>query len=568
MTITRPGSVAAGDRPERDGESTPRRGRSPFGWWRMRSWRKDVALLARVRAGTPYLGEEGGAATGEATRGQRRTVEPPPVSPRPPAWHESQQSWRGRAYSGRAAGGAAPHEEYPSLPRAADRSTPLAGWGGSSQPDTATGDGRHAQTSPSGPTLVSEVNGHHGPPSAGAPTPTVLPRPEPPPPLGQPDPAVAAIRSTFERIAEAGDKAISYFYARLFLADPGARSLFPPAMDEQRDRFFRALARIVEGLSSPEELAEYLTQLGRDHRKYQVEPAMYEAAGEALIATFRNVAPDEFTPAAEDAWRQAYEAASALMIRAAEEDEAVSPAFWTAEVVDVEERAPGIVVVTVAPDQLFQYEPGQHLTVQTRQWPRVWRAYSVACRPREDGLIHLHVKAVPGGWVSSALVHHTRPGDEVTLGPALGTMTLPAAENRDLLLVAGGTGLSPLKAIAEEAIKQAALDGRRQIFTFYGARRRDELYDLRDLWRLSDAYPGFQLTPVTSDDPAFEGMQGNVGRVAARYLPHTECEAYVAGPVGMVRETIRVLVKAGIPRTRIHFDDALLSGHERVGTGT
>jgi ferredoxin-NADP reductase len=64
---------------------------------------------------------------------------------------------------------------------------------------------------------------------------------------------------------------------------------------------------------------------------------------------------------------------------------------------------------------------------------------------------------------------------------------------------------------------------------------------------------------VTSDDPVFDGMQGNVGRVAARYLPHHDCEAYVAGPVAMVRETIRALTRAGIPPERIHYDDALLA---------
>jgi ferredoxin-NADP reductase len=63
-------------------------------------------------------------------------------------------------------------------------------------------------------------------------------------------------------------------------------------------------------------------------------------------------------------------------------------------------------------------------------------------------------------------------------------------------------------------------------------------------------------------------MQGNVGRVAARYMPHTDCEAYVAGPAQMVRETIRVLARAGLAPERIHFDDALLADRPRIGTGT
>jgi NAD(P)H-flavin reductase/hemoglobin-like flavoprotein len=378
--------------------------------------------------------------------------------------------------------------------------------------------------------------------------------------------AIVAIRDSFAFVAAAGDEAVGYFYAWLFLRQPGLRSLFPPAMDEQRDRLFASLGRIVDSLSTPDEMASYLTQLGRDHRKYGVLPEMYDAVGEALIATLRAFAKAAFTPAAEEAWTQTYAAAAALMIRAAEENSAVSPACWRGEVVGVDYRGRDIAVVTIAPDAVLSYLAGQHLTLQTSRWPYVWRPYSIACKPRDDNLISLHVKAVPGGWVSGALVRHTEPGDEVILGPAMGTMTLAPAGTRDLLCVAGGTGLAPIKAIIEQAVRESG-SRTRQIYLFYGARRRDELYDMKDLWRLADACHGFQLVPVTSDDPAFNGMQGNVGRVAARYLPHTDCEAYVAGPPDMVRETIRVLGRAGIPRERTHCDDALLAARPRVGSG-
>jgi NAD(P)H-flavin reductase/hemoglobin-like flavoprotein len=382
-----------------------------------------------------------------------------------------------------------------------------------------------------------------------------------------PDPAIAAIRETFRYVADAGDQAVGFFYAQLFLRQPHLRQLFPPAMDEQRDRLFRALGRIVESLATPDEMAAYLSQLGRDHRKYQVEPEMYEAVGAALLATLRSFAGDAFTGEAEEAWTAVYQAGSSLMIKAAEEDAARNPASWTAEVVKIEHHADDIAVLTIAPDQPLPFTAGQHVTVQTPRWPRVWRPYSIACMPRDDGLLALHVKAVPGGWVSNALVHYTTPGSELMLGPPLGTMTLDGAAARDLLCVAGGTGLSPVKAIIEQAVRESSATPRR-IFLYYGARRRHELYDLPDLWRLQDAYSGFQLIPVTSDDPAFEGMQGNVGRVAARYMPHTGCEAYVAGPPEMVRETIRVLARAGLDRERIHFDDALLADKPRIGTGT
>jgi hypothetical protein len=80
-----------------------------------------------------------------------------------------------------------------------------------------------------------------------------------------PDPAIAAIKETFRYVAEAGDKSVGFFYGQLFLRQPHLRELFPPAMNEQRDRLFRALGRIVESLSTPDEMAAYLSQLGRDH---------------------------------------------------------------------------------------------------------------------------------------------------------------------------------------------------------------------------------------------------------------------------------------------------------------
>jgi NAD(P)H-flavin reductase/hemoglobin-like flavoprotein len=385
-------------------------------------------------------------------------------------------------------------------------------------------------------------------------------------PAASTDPTIAAVQETFAIVGAAGDEAAAYFYGWLFAAHPELRALFPLAMNEQRDRLFRALGRIVRSLSTPEQLAAYLTQLGRDHRKYSVEPELYDAVGDALMATLRAYAGPTFTSAAQEAWAQAYKAASSLMIESANKDSLGAPPFWTAEVVGNEQRRPGIAILTVASYLPLPYEPGQHLTVQTPRWPKVWRPYSIACRPREDGLMTFHVKAVRGGWVSNALVYHTEPGTELILGPALGTMTLRQAGGRDLLCVAGGTGLSPIKAIIEQAIREST-ECPRQIHLFYGARTREDLYDLPELWHLANAYQGLQLTPVASDDPAFDGMQGNVGRVAARYMPHRECEAYVAGPPAMVSETLRVLAKSGLPLERMHYDDALLADDEPPGTG-
>jgi NAD(P)H-flavin reductase len=148
----------------------------------------------------------------------------------------------------------------------------------------------------------------------------------------------------------------------------------------------------------------------------------------------------------------------------------------------------------------------------------------------------------------------------------MGTMTLQPAADRDLLCVAGGTGLAPLKALAEEVIRSSPAGRSREIFLFWGARTREEFYDLPELRQMADAYPWFQVIPVVSDDPDYPGLRGNVGQAAAQHVPHSDCEAYVAGPAVMVRDTIRALSAAGLRSQRIHYDGALLSGSQPDGS--
>jgi NAD(P)H-flavin reductase/hemoglobin-like flavoprotein len=358
------------------------------------------------------------------------------------------------------------------------------------------------------------------------------------------------IKESFALIEPVADKAAAYFYGRLFAENPHLRGMFPAAMDAQRDRLFAALTRIVWSLDSTDGLSGYLRRLGRDHRKYGVLAEHYTAVGNALLATVRRFARDVWTAEIESAWVAAYTVATDLMIAAAEADAAASPAWWPAEVVDHERRTPDIAVITLRPAQPLPYTAGQYLSVQTPRWPRVWRSFSIANAPRPDNLLRLHVRAVPGGWVSTTLVAHTRIGDTVTLGPPLGTMAPPDA-GRDVLAVAGGTGLAPLKAIIEHIIAS----GRRpNVHLLFGARHAGELYDLPDLVRMQAGFPWLRVLPVVSDDPGFDGMRGHLPAVLDRFHSPADHDVYLCGPATMVNECVRRLQQDGVPLSHIHRD--------------
>jgi NAD(P)H-flavin reductase/hemoglobin-like flavoprotein len=336
---------------------------------------------------------------------------------------------------------------------------------------------------------------------------------------------------------------MTYFYGHLFAAEPEIRAMFPAAMDAQRRRLFRALCQIATG--QPGQLSEHLAALGRAHRKFGVRKEHYPAFRASLEATFRRYVPDAEFRAAFD------HAAQVMIAAAAEADAARTPAWWTAEIAGHQQRTPRVAVLTLRPDAPLSYQPGQHIPVQTPHWPRVWRRYSIARAPCDDGTLSLHVRAVPGGLVSTTLFH-AAPGDTLVLGPAEGAMTADTESGRDVLCLAGGTGLAPVKAIAEAVGRATAPGRRREIALYFGARTSGDLYDLPALRAMELEYPWLRVVPVTSEQTVPDMMHGTIPEIVAR-TPWPDRDVYISGPDAMIVRTVRRLRVLGVPPARLHY---------------
>jgi NAD(P)H-flavin reductase/hemoglobin-like flavoprotein len=345
---------------------------------------------------------------------------------------------------------------------------------------------------------------------------------------------------------------MEYFYARLFEADPDIRALFPMTMTTQRERVFAAVARLVWSLDNQPGCAEVLDQLGRDHRRFGVTDRHYSTFFAALRDTAEHFIGSDWSPDTAAAWQVMLDHVSSSMRAAAARAAQTSPRWWTAEIVAHELRSPGVAVLTLRPSQPLPYQAGQYIPVQVTRWPRVWRPFSIATAPRRDGLIELHVRAVPGGLVSNTLVYHSDIGECVLLGAADGIMTL-ADSDRDLLCVAGGTGLAPIKAIIEQALATPLPGRARKITLFLGARQHFDLYDLDDLQLLEAACPSLRVIPVLSDEPGYSGLTGRLPDVVGGHGLFENTEAYVCGPAAMVSRTAALLA-ASIPQNQLHHD--------------
>ncbi|WP_200214426.1 globin domain-containing protein [Micromonospora coerulea] len=361
----------------------------------------------------------------------------------------------------------------------------------------------------------------------------------------------ARLKQSWALVAANGDQVPLYFYSTLFLAYPETRQMFPTNMAGQRDRLVTALGHIVSHVDEVDQLVGFLQDLGADHRKFAVRAEHYPAVGEALLATLRHFLGEAWTDELAQDWAAAYGLVSQVMMDAAQAAEAVNPPWWVAEILAHERRAFDVAVLTVRPQYLLPFTPGQSIGV-SHPAVRSWRYYSPANAPRADGTLELHVRAAPGGAVSSRLVYGCAVGDQIHLAAPVGDrLTLWSAGSSDLLLLAGGTGWAPVKALVEQV---AAEGSGRRVALYVGARSRSEFYDTDAVDKLAASHPWLSVTYVVGSDVR---RPGEFMQVADRALADGDWRSrhvYVCGSDEMVGHSVAALTKAGYHAGQLHHE--------------
>jgi NAD(P)H-flavin reductase/hemoglobin-like flavoprotein len=372
---------------------------------------------------------------------------------------------------------------------------------------------------------------------------------------------IGRLEESWRLVAGHGDQVPSRFYGRLFVAHPEVREMFPLSMATQRDRFVTALGHAVSHVGDLDALTPFLLQLARGHRKFGVQPEHFAVVGEALLATLADFLGEGWTEQLAGDWTTAFQLVASVMIDVLTEDARTSPPWWEAEVVAHEHRTFDIAVLTLRPAPAYTYVAGQSVPIETELRPRVWRHYSPANAPRADGTLDIHVRRVPGGQVSSALVDSVREGDRLRLGAPIGQrLTLDGggrvdagAGARGIVMIAGGTGLAPLKAVVEQL---AAAGGGSPVLLCFGTQTARELYDLDALQALADQLPWLEVVAsvADTDDPLHDHETGAVVDVALRRGPWPDHDVYVCGSDEMVAASVRQLLQAGCAVERIRWE--------------
>nr|WP_277352107.1 FAD-binding oxidoreductase [Knoellia sp. DB2414S] len=217
-------------------------------------------------------------------------------------------------------------------------------------------------------------------------------------------------------------------------------------------------------------------------------------------------------------------------------------------------------------DQEIDFNPGQYVQV-TVPGKDVVRTYSIASPPSQRNSIELHIRRTPGGLASDGWIFATlAEGDRVNLAGPYGNFFLREEREEPAVLIAGGTGLAPMKSMIRHVLEG---DCDRTITLYQGARTVDHLYDQEFFTALAERHPDrFVYRPCLSEEDREGYLAGTVLDVLDRDKPTLSGHVgYLCGPPAMVEAAMRVLMGKRLFPRDIYREDFLDEAAKAAGTG-
>lgn len=204
----------------------------------------------------------------------------------------------------------------------------------------------------------------------------------------------------------------------------------------------------------------------------------------------------------------------------------------------------------------FSYRPGQYMIFTVPNLPHpIRRSYSISTPPSDTSHFEVCVRSVAGG-AGSNFIHRLRAGQRLKVEGPFGDFVLDEQSDRDIVMIATGTGIAPIKSMLMHLLEKRS---RRRVRLFFGLRHESDLF-YTDLMRgLKAHYPGFEYRVALScaDRDVWSGPRGRVTdlidqHLSARDAGHTE--AYICGGRPMIDSCIDRLTNLGFREEAIHYE--------------
>ena len=200
---------------------------------------------------------------------------------------------------------------------------------------------------------------------------------------------------------------------------------------------------------------------------------------------------------------------------------------------------------------LFEFNGGQYLFLIMPDGNRV--PLSIASAPEQTDYIELHIRLMAEGGLVSEMLALFTSGVVFPIDGPHGRCFLDEGDN-DVVIIAGGTGFSPMKSMVESALNRGI---KRNFSLYLGAQKAQEIYQTELIAELLSEHKNFQFIPVVGEpDEHWQGEVGFPHQVALKHLDDkaSNCEYFISGSEAMVLNVYKALKDAGVNAEQVHSD--------------
>ncbi|WP_281547302.1 NO-inducible flavohemoprotein [Pseudoalteromonas sp. PAR1] len=373
---------------------------------------------------------------------------------------------------------------------------------------------------------------------------------------------IQIVKSTLPLLAQAGPQVTEYFYDRMFSYNPELKNIFNMTHQQsgtQQFALFNALAAYAANIDNLAVLKGALARINHKHTSYHILPEHYPIVGGHLIATLKELLPEQFTPEVEYAWSEAYSLLADVCIT--EEmalyqttKKALGGWFGTRTFTITEKRMESaqICSFTLTPvdaKPVVAYLPGQYLGI------KVTPANSDLTQVRQYSLSqqsngrNYRISVKKEGLVSNYL-HSLTEGDEVEVYPPAGDFVLREIDF-PVVLISAGVGQTPMMAMLETLLSN---QHNQPIHYLHACDSETQFAFKEYLLKQQQTHASLHCVTWFKDGKGgdFAGLM-DVNHIAAS-LPISKGDFYLCGPIAFMAMIKEQLLSLGVASERIHYE--------------